>query len=77
MVKMIVLATVIVTTAAIHALGYSITKYDESPGLYYDIKGVAVMYNTIWKTIVFVDLTKVENETLVVRQYVNHVEMSD
>jgi hypothetical protein len=41
MVKVIVLATVIPTTAAIHDLGYSITKYDESPRLYYENKYVA------------------------------------
>jgi hypothetical protein len=56
-------------------VGYSIEKYDESPGLYYENKGVVVLYNMVWKTIVYVNLNKLDNETMVLQQYVHHVEM--
>jgi hypothetical protein len=56
-------------------VGYSIEKYDESPGLYYENKGIAVLYNMVWKTIVYVNLNKLDNETMVLRQYAHHVEM--
>ena len=39
------------------------------------IRGVAVLYNAAWRTIVYVDLNKIDNETLMMRQYVHHVEM--
>jgi hypothetical protein len=39
--------------AALSDVDYSIEKYDESPGLYYENKGVAVLYNAVWKTIVY------------------------
>jgi hypothetical protein len=61
--------------AALNDLGYSIEKYDESPGVYYENKGVAILYNVAWKTIVYVNLNKIDNETLVMGQYVHHVDM--
>jgi len=33
------------------------------------------LYNAAWRTIVYVDLNKTDNETLMMRQYVHHVEM--
>jgi hypothetical protein len=67
--------TTLLSTTALNELGYSVEKYDESPGLYYENKGVAVLYNMVWKTIVYVDLNKLDNETLMLGQYVHHVEM--
>jgi hypothetical protein len=61
--------------AALNDLGYSIEKYDESPGVYYESKGTAVLYNVAWRTIVYVDLTKIDNETMILKQYVNHVDV--
>ena len=55
-------------------MGYSIEKYDESPRIYYENKGVAVLYNIAWMTIVYVNLNKIDNETLALRQYVQHVD---
>ncbi|PNF33600.1 hypothetical protein B7P43_G14521, partial [Cryptotermes secundus] len=40
-------------------LGYRLERYDESPGLYYDGKGVANLYNVEWKTIVQLYLGKI------------------
>jgi hypothetical protein len=72
-ITVVILMTILESAAAMSDLGYSIQRYDESPGLYYKNKGIAVLYNMEWKTIVYVDLNKVDNETL--RQYVHHVEM--
>jgi hypothetical protein len=74
-ITVVILTAVLESAAALSDLGYSIQKYDESPGLYYEHKGIAVLYNVEWKTIVYVDLNKVDNETLTLRQYVYHVEM--
>jgi hypothetical protein len=43
-------------------LGYSIEKYDESPGLYYELLGEANLYNTEWKTVVYVHLKETASE---------------
>jgi len=63
------------SVTALHGLGYSVEKYDESPGIYYENKGVAVLYNTARRTVVYVNLDKTDNETLMLRQYVHHVEI--
>jgi hypothetical protein len=54
-------------------LGYRNDKYDESPGLYYEQLGETALYNTEWKTIVYIDLEQTEQETDQVEQYVDHV----
>ena len=64
----------LLNVTALNDLGYSIERYDESPGIYYENKGVAVLNNTVWRTIVYVNLNKTDNETLALRQYVHHVD---
>jgi hypothetical protein len=54
-------------------LGYSLEKYDESPGLYYELLGEAVLYNTEWKTIVYVSLKESDSNTEQLGQYINFV----
>ena len=71
----IISLSVLLNVAALNDLGYSIEKYDESPGVYYESKGVAVLYNIAWRTTVYADLTKTDNETMVLKQYVNHVDV--
>ena len=61
--------------AALNDLVYSIERYDESPGFYYENKGVSVLYNIAWRTIVYVNLNKINNENLVLRHYVHHVDI--
>jgi hypothetical protein len=53
----------LLNVAALNDLGYSLERYDESPGVYYETKGVAVLYNIAGRAIVYVDLNKIENET--------------
>ena len=74
------LISAIALTAALNATAlsgseYSIESYDKSPGIYYESQGTAVLYNTVWKTIVYVDLSEIDNETGALRQYVHHVEI--
>ena len=72
-VNVIIALSASLNVTALNDLGYSIEKYDESPGIYYENKGVAVLYNIAWRTIVYVNLNKID-ETLALRQYVQHVE---
>jgi hypothetical protein len=60
--------------AALNELGYTVERY-ESPGIYYENKGAEVMYNTFWRTVVYMDLSKLDKETLPLRLYIHHVEM--
>jgi hypothetical protein len=51
----------LIDVAALNNLGYTIEKYDESPGIYYENKGVAVLYNIAWKTITYVNLNRIDH----------------
>ena len=42
--NMIISLSTLLSVTALHELGYSVEKYDESPGIYYENKGVAVLY---------------------------------
>ncbi|KDR16722.1 hypothetical protein L798_09562 [Zootermopsis nevadensis] len=56
-----------------HELGYSVDRYDESPGVYYEHLGEATFYNTEWKTVVYVNLKQTDSETDLLGQYINYV----
>ena len=43
-------------------LGYTLEKYKESPGIYYENIGQANFYNTNWRTIVYVNLKQTVNQ---------------
>jgi hypothetical protein len=60
---------------ALNDLGYSVERYDESPGIYYEKCGVAVLYNTEWKTLVYVNLSSIDSEALSIRRYIHHEDM--
>jgi len=44
-VNVILSLSALLIVAALYDLGYSVERYDESPGVYYESKGVAVLYN--------------------------------
>jgi hypothetical protein len=46
----------VLSVAAIGVLGYTVEKYDESQGIYYENRGVATLYNTAWTIVVYMDL---------------------
>ena len=73
-VKVIISLSTLLTVAALNDLGYFIEKHDESPGIYYENRGVAVLYNNAWRIVVCVNLNRIDNETMVLRQYVQHVD---
>jgi hypothetical protein len=74
-VRVILSLSVLLRVAALNDLGYTVERYDESLGIYYENKGAAVLYSMAWRTIVYVDLSKFDNKTLALRQYIHHVEM--
>ena len=43
----------LLNVAALNDLGYTVERYDESLGIYYENKGVAVLYNIAGRTIVY------------------------
>jgi len=51
-VKVIISLSTLLTVAAVFDFGYFVEKYDESPGIYYENIGVAVLYNVAWRTVV-------------------------
>jgi len=73
--NMLISLSTLLSVTALHEMGYSVEKYDESPGIYYENKCVAVLYNIAWMTIVYVNLDKTDKETLMLRQYVHHLEI--
>ena len=74
-INVIISLSALLNVAALNDFGYSVERYDESPGVYYENKGVAVLYNIAWRTIVYVNLNKIDNEALILRQYVHHVDI--
>jgi hypothetical protein len=73
-VSVVVSLSALLSAAALNNLGYSVETYDESPGIYYENQGLATLYNIEWKTVVYVNLNKIDNETLALRKYVYHVD---
>jgi len=60
-VNMIISLSTLLSVTALHELGYSVEKYDESPGIYYENKGVAVLHNIAWRTVVYANLGKIDS----------------
>jgi len=54
--------------------GYRVEKFEESPGLHYIDKGMVNLYNTVWKTIVYVDLKAEDLEIGSLDLYIKHVD---
>jgi hypothetical protein len=44
-------------------VGYALEKYYESPGICFPDKGMASLYNAEWKTVVYVDVKALDNNT--------------
>ena len=58
-VKVVISLTTLLAVAALNDLSYSIEKYDESPGIYYEYRRVAVLYNNAWRTVVYVLIVRI------------------
>ena len=54
--------------------GYSVERFEESPGLYYVDKGIVNLYTTVWKTIIYVDLNAEDLEVDALSLYIDHVD---
>jgi hypothetical protein len=55
----------VVCDGSSHRLGYRVEKFEESPGLRVNHvhKGMAILYNTVWTTTVYVNLKEEDLET--------------
>ncbi|KAJ8883217.1 hypothetical protein PR048_015057 [Dryococelus australis] len=55
---------------AVKSINYKIEKYDTSPGLYYENLGHSQLYNTVWRTVTYINLSVIEDEiVMVIRSY--------
>jgi len=54
-------------------LGYAVESYDESPGIYFENKGQASLYNMEWRTIMYVNLKLMTNQMNTLEQYFSHI----
>jgi len=61
-------------TGATGDWGYRMEKFEESPGLYYIDKGTVNLYNTVWKTIVYVDMKAENLEIDNLGSYIKHLD---
>jgi hypothetical protein len=61
------------TTASTEEVGYSIDKYEESPGIYYENLGEVILFNTEWKTVVYLSLKNMDQESEKIEQYIEHI----
>ena len=52
--------------------GYRLERYDDSPGLYFEGLGQAMLYDTVWKAIVYVQL-KPMRQTTATEQYADYI----
>jgi hypothetical protein len=57
---------------ALGKLGYTLEKYDESTGIYYENKGQVNLYNTEWQVVVYIDLKGISSQSNEVDQYIKH-----
>jgi len=71
---LIPLTVLMVGVNSLSDLGYSLEWYDESPGVYYENKGVAALYNVEWKTVVYIHVICQYNNTSNLRLYVDHID---
>ena len=72
-VKVIIPLSTLLTVTAVNDFGYFVEKYDESPGIYSENGGVAVLCNNAWSTVFYVNLNRIANETVVLRKLVQHI----
>jgi len=64
----------LLVTGATGDWGYRMEKFEESSGLYYVDKGTVNLYNTMQKTIIYVDLKAEDLEIDTLGSYINHVD---
>jgi hypothetical protein len=47
----------------------TVQKFEESPGLYYDLIGEIQLYDTEWKIVTYIDLETVDENFKTVKNY--------
>ena len=71
---LLLILELLAVTGASQNWGYSVEKFEESPGFYYVDKGTVKLYDTMWKTIVYVDLKAEDLEVDTLGSYINHAD---
>ena len=73
--KIIFISLVIVVSAeTVGNLGYTVEKFNNGHGLYYENMGNMNLYNAQWKTVIYFDIKKIDLELETLKQYVQHTE---
>ncbi|GFG35595.1 hypothetical protein Cfor_00315 [Coptotermes formosanus] len=62
-----------ISSSSANNLGYALEPYDESSGVYFQKKGQATLYDTEWKTIVYVPLKPTTNQTDALDKYISYI----
>jgi hypothetical protein len=50
-----------------------VERYDDSPRIYFESKGHAKLYNSEWKTLIYINLKETTNQSVSVGQYLKHI----
>ena len=58
------------TNASTEDLGYAVDRYDESPGIYYEHLGEVNLFNTEWKTVVYLDIKDTDQKSDKIGEYI-------
>jgi hypothetical protein len=58
---------------ALEELGYTVDKYDDSTGIYYENKGQVNLYNTEWQVVVYHDLKGINIQSSEIDIYVKYI----
>ncbi|XP_023715320.1 uncharacterized protein LOC111868676 [Cryptotermes secundus] len=61
------------TNASTEDLGYSVDRYDESPGIYYENLGEVNLFNAEWKTVVYLDVKDMDQKSDKIGEYTEHM----
>jgi len=64
-----VVAWIVVYDGNYGRMGFHVEEFEESPGLIYVDRGALNVYNSTWKTIIYVDLEKENIERFIVSLY--------
>jgi hypothetical protein len=56
--------------ASPHELGYTLVKYNYSTVIYFEDLGLVSLYNTEWKTMVYVNFKQIFNQSDLMEEYI-------
>jgi hypothetical protein len=60
-------------TPTLKELGYSLEKYGQSPGIYYEYMGQVNLYNTEWQVLLYDDLLGIRSQSNEIALYIKYI----